>query len=149
VAASARLQAAVGNQISAGAPGVIARIEAPGAGLVWTGSAGRIAREESRSLRPDDAFRIASVTKNVTAAVAVRLAHEGRLILDDPLDGQLDPELLDRWPLVGALCREYGTSTNSCPKRDIRPPGGDVGLDRPIAQGNPRFASSAGGSLRS
>jgi hypothetical protein len=42
----------------------------------------------------------------VTAAVAVRLAHEGRLILDDPLDGQLDPELLDRWPLVGALCRE-------------------------------------------
>ena len=97
MAASARLQAALENQISAGAPGTLASIEAPGAGLVWTGSAGSLAREESRSLRPDDAFRIASVTKNVTAAVAVRLAHEGRLVLDEPLDGQLDPELLERW----------------------------------------------------
>ena len=33
----------------------------------------------------------------MTAAAAVRLAHEGRLVLDDPLDGQLAPELLDRW----------------------------------------------------
>jgi D-alanyl-D-alanine carboxypeptidase len=97
VAASARLQAALEDQISAGSPGAIASIEAPGAGLVWTGSAGRLAREESRSLRPDDAFRIASVTKNVTAAVAVRLAHDGRLVLDNPLNGQLDSELLNRW----------------------------------------------------
>lgn len=97
MAAFPRLQAALENQISAGAPGAIASIEAPDASLVWTGSAGRLAREESRSLRPDDAFRIASVTKNVTAAVAVRLAHDGRLVLDDPLDGQLDSELLDRW----------------------------------------------------
>ena len=97
MAASARLQAALEDQISAGSPGAIASIEAPGAGLVWTGSAGRLAREESRSLRPDDAFRIASVTKNVTAAVAVRLAHDGRLVLDNPLNGQLDSELLNRW----------------------------------------------------
>ena len=72
MAASARLQAALENQISAGAPGALASIEAAGAGLVWAGSAGGLACGEARSLRPDDAFRIASVTKNVTAAVAVQ-----------------------------------------------------------------------------
>ena len=105
MAVSARLQAALENQISAGAPGALARIEAPGAGLEWTGSAGHLAREEARGLRPDDAFRIASVTKNVTAAVAVRFAKEGRLALDGPLEDQLDPELLERWRAFEALPR--------------------------------------------
>ena len=117
--ASARLQAALEDQISAGAPGAIASIEAPGAGLVWTGSAGRLAHAESRSLRPDDAFRIASVTKNVTAAVAVRLAHDGRLVLDDPLDGQLDSELLNRWrafeDLPGTTPRQLLAHTSGLP----------------------------------
>src|SRR5690242_19810936 len=36
----------------------------------------------SRALRPDDAFRVASVTKSVTAVVAVWLARQGRLALD-------------------------------------------------------------------
>ena len=97
MAASARLQSALQHQISAGAPGAIASIEAPGAGLAWTGSAGRLTSEESRSLQPDDAFRIASVTKHMTATAAVRLAHDGKLALDDPLDGQLEPEFLSRW----------------------------------------------------
>jgi D-alanyl-D-alanine carboxypeptidase len=41
----------------------------------------------------------------VTAAVAVRLAHQGRLALAEPLDGQLAPELLHRWPALQALPR--------------------------------------------
>jgi D-alanyl-D-alanine carboxypeptidase len=105
VAASARLQAALEDQISAGAPGAIASIEAPDASLVWTGSAGSLARGEARGLRPDDAFRIASVTKNLTATVAIRLTHEGKLVLDGPLDGQLDSELLERWRAFEELPR--------------------------------------------
>jgi len=95
--ASLRLLAAVEAQVAAGAPGAVARIEAPRAGLVWAGSAGRLAREGSRALRADDAFRAASVTKSVTAVVAVGLAADRRLALDEPLVGQLAPELLDRW----------------------------------------------------
>jgi CubicO group peptidase (beta-lactamase class C family) len=41
----------------------------------------------------------------VTAAVAIRLAHEGRLALDAPLAGQLAPELIDRWRALAALPR--------------------------------------------
>jgi len=102
---SARLQAAVEAQVAAGAPGALARMEVPRAGLIWAGSAGYLARGSSHALGPGDAFRAASVTKSVTAAVAIRLAHEGRLALDMPLAGQLAPELLDRWRALAALPR--------------------------------------------
>jgi D-alanyl-D-alanine carboxypeptidase len=104
-AVSARLQAAVEAQVAAGAPGALARIEAPRVGLKWGGSAGYLARGKRRALRPDDAVRAASVTKSVTAAVAVRLAHEGRLALDEPLADQLAPGLLHRWRALDALAR--------------------------------------------
>ena len=83
------LQAALEAQLAAGAPGALARLEAPRLGLAWAGSAGALARGKSRALRPDDAFRAASVTKNVTAAVAIKLAREGLLALDEPLSDQL------------------------------------------------------------
>lgn len=89
----------------AGAPGALARVEGDVADLIWEGSAGVLARGTSRLLQPDDAFRAASVTKHVTAAVVVRLDSEGRIGLDDPLGDQLDPELLQRWSALGALPR--------------------------------------------
>jgi D-alanyl-D-alanine carboxypeptidase len=100
---SARLQTAIEAQVAAGAPGALARIDAPRTGLGWCGSAGRLAHGKSRALRPDDAFRVASVTKVVTAAVTMRLAHEGRLAIDGPLADQLEPELFDRWRTLDAL----------------------------------------------
>ena len=57
---SARLQAAVEAQVAAGAPGALARIEAPRAGLTWGGSAGYLAYGKRRALGPDDAFRAAN-----------------------------------------------------------------------------------------
>jgi D-alanyl-D-alanine carboxypeptidase len=80
-------------------------VEVPRAGLIWAGSAGYLARGSSHALGPGDAFRAASVTKSMTAAVAIRLAHEGRLALDAPLAGQLAPELIDRWRALAALPR--------------------------------------------
>jgi D-alanyl-D-alanine carboxypeptidase len=102
---SARLQAALEARVAAGAPGALARIEAPRAGLMWGGAAGYLGGNNSRALRPDDAFRAASVTKSVTAAVAVGLAHQGRLALDEPLADQLAPGLLARWRALDALPR--------------------------------------------
>jgi D-alanyl-D-alanine carboxypeptidase len=104
-APAVRLRAALEAQVSAGAPGAVARIEVPRVGLFWAGSAGRLARRESHALCADDAFRAASVTKSVTAAVAVKLAAEGLLALDEPLADQLAPELIDRWPAFDSLPR--------------------------------------------
>ena len=118
-AASARLLAALDAQVAAGAPGALARIEAPRAGLVWAGSAGQLERGGSRLLQPEDAFRVASVTKSVTAAVAVRLAREGQLALDVPLGDQLAPELVERWrafdPLPRATPRQLLGHTSGVP----------------------------------
>jgi D-alanyl-D-alanine carboxypeptidase len=102
---SGRLQSAVEGQVAAGAPSALARLEAPRVGLVWAGSAGHLARDGRRALGPGDAFRIASATKSVTAVVAVRLARDGRLALDEPLSEQLAPELLHRWRALDALPR--------------------------------------------
>ena len=102
---SGRLQAALEAQVAAGAPGALARVEAPHVGLEWGGSAGRLTHGGGRALRPDDAFRVASVTKNVTAVVVVGLAWKGRLALDEPLSEQLAPELFDRWRALDALPR--------------------------------------------
>ena len=46
-------------------------------------------------MRRDSIFRIASMTKPVTAAAAMILVEEAKLRLDDPVDGLL-PELADR-----------------------------------------------------
>lgn len=118
-AASARLLAAVEAQVAAGAPGALALIDAPPARLVWAGSAGRLAHGESRALRAEDAFRAASVTKSVTAAMAIRLGSDGRLALDEPLADQLPPELIDRWRafenLPGTSPRQLLAHTSGVP----------------------------------
>jgi hypothetical protein len=123
-----RLQSALEARVAAGAPGALARIEAPRLGLAWDGAAGQVTRGESRSRRRDDAVRVASVAKSVTAVAAVKLARDGRLVLDGQLGDQLALELLhrwsafpgydavlvgthshsqvDRWPLVAALCQQ-------------------------------------------
>jgi D-alanyl-D-alanine carboxypeptidase len=100
-----RLQSALEAQVAAGAPGALARIQASHVGLRWDGAAGHLARGTSRALRSDDAFRAASVTKSVTAVVAVRLAHDGDLALDEPLGDQLDPKVVCRWSALDALPR--------------------------------------------
>src|SRR5689334_14629845 len=46
-------------------------------------------------MRRDTIFRIASMTKPVIAAATLMLVEDGRLRLDDPVDGFL-PELADR-----------------------------------------------------
>jgi len=66
-------------------------------GEVHVGTAGCI--DGSESVQRDSIFRIASMTKSVTAAAVLALAEDCVLRLDDPLDRWL-PELADRSVMV-------------------------------------------------
>jgi hypothetical protein len=101
---SARLQAAVEGQVQSGAPGALARLEAPRAELAWAGAAGHLSRNGSRTLRPDDAFRVASTTKNVTAAVAVRSPPRGNW-LSTKRSGNSSPPSRCTTGASGRTCR--------------------------------------------
>lgn len=72
-------------QVAAGCPGAILVVESPRLGFAFSGSAGLFQRGVQRALQPHDPFRAASVTKAVTAAVAVKLAEEGQWALDNPI----------------------------------------------------------------
>jgi CubicO group peptidase (beta-lactamase class C family) len=74
------------------APGVVAAVGR--SDEAYIAAAGVMALGGS-PMRPDTLFRIASITKPVTAATVLSLAEEGALGLDEPVD-RLLPELADR-----------------------------------------------------
>jgi CubicO group peptidase (beta-lactamase class C family) len=57
--------------------------------LFWSGGSGLANRETKAPATADTPFPIFSITKMFVGALAVRLAQEGRLKLDDPLSGAL------------------------------------------------------------
>lgn len=79
------LEAALQEQLAAGCPGVILEIHVPRCGFAFSGAQGLFARHGSQRLRPQDLFRSASVTKAVTATLAVYLAANQHWDLDDPI----------------------------------------------------------------
>src|SRR5215207_5822007 len=91
---------------------LIARWSIPGAALaiakdgrlVLARGYGLAFVEEDAPVRPDSLFRIASVSKPITAAAVLRLVEQGRLTLDTPAfrlldylepppDAQVDPRI--------------------------------------------------------
>jgi D-alanyl-D-alanine carboxypeptidase len=74
------------HRLSPSAPGIAARVDAPG--IRWTGAVGSRERDGG-PLRVDDTFRIASVTKTFTAAAVLKLVDQHRLRLDEPVAGHL------------------------------------------------------------
>ncbi|MQY21392.1 serine hydrolase domain-containing protein [Nocardia macrotermitis] len=75
-------------------PGLVAMIHRGGE-LVQVDSAGWLDREARRPMRRDALFRMASMTKPVTAVAALQLVEQGLIGLSDPVDRWL-PELADR-----------------------------------------------------
>ena len=69
---------------------------------VVCGAAGVLTRGDPAPVERDSIFRIASMTKPVTAVAAMILLEECRLRLDDPID-EMIPELADRRVLVDPL----------------------------------------------
>jgi CubicO group peptidase (beta-lactamase class C family) len=82
----ARLEQTIANHVESGLPGAVALVSRGGEAHVITAG---------QEYRRDTIFRIASMTKPVTAVAAMILVEEGRLRLDDPLDEYL-PELANR-----------------------------------------------------
>ncbi len=71
-----------------GATGMSAAIIVRGR-LFWSGGTGVANRETKARVTADTTFPIFSITKMFVGALAVKLAQEGRLKLDDPLSGAL------------------------------------------------------------
>jgi D-alanyl-D-alanine carboxypeptidase len=71
-------------------PAALLRVQAPRLGLDWAGEAVVPGRDEPPP-RADGTLRIASNTKSYVAAAALRLAEDGRLGLDAPVERLLLP----------------------------------------------------------
>lgn len=56
---------------------------------LWRGTSG--VSHDAVKIRPDMSFAIGSITKNMVAALALQLAEEGKLSLDDPIGKWLPP----------------------------------------------------------
>jgi D-alanyl-D-alanine carboxypeptidase len=79
------LETALSAHMAAGCQGGILEIQARRRGLACSMAQGLFARHDSRPLQPQDAFRVASVTKAFTATLAVHLAANRHWDLDDPI----------------------------------------------------------------
>jgi len=86
----AALREAVRAVRADGAVGVTARVSAPG--VRWTYAAGRT-RPSGRKARPDDVFRVGSVTKQMIAVLALQQVARGRWKLRTKVDS-ISPGLL-------------------------------------------------------
>ena len=88
-----RLEEIVETAVARGdAPGVVAAVGRGDEGYV---TAAGVMAAGGPPMRSDTLFRIASITKPVTAAVVLSLAEDGLLGLEEPVD-RLLPELADR-----------------------------------------------------
>ena len=74
-------------------PGLVAAISRRG--FEHVDAIGTLAFDRATPMRPDTIFRLASVTKPITAVAAMILVEECKLRLDDPVDDFL-PELANR-----------------------------------------------------
>ena len=91
---SARLHDVLAGHVSSGAmPGLVALVSRRGETHVE--AIGRQSFESDAPMRRDTIFRIASMTKPITAAAALILVEQCKLRLDDPVDEFL-PELANR-----------------------------------------------------
>ena len=97
---AAQFETALRQQVESGCPGVVLTVSAPRMNCFYSGACGFFARDSARNIDPNDAFRVASVTKAITATTAVRLAAMNRWGLDDPLSTILPRRLVEK---IGAL----------------------------------------------
>src|SRR5262249_62030126 len=85
-------------------PGVVA-MAAAGEGPVYQGAFGRRALPDGSAMTADTVFWIASMTKAITSAAALRLVEQGKLSLDWPIAEGLpelaSPQVLEGFDVAG------------------------------------------------
>jgi D-alanyl-D-alanine carboxypeptidase len=87
-----RFQEILEKEISEEVPGVLASVYYPEKEIFWSGAAGLDDVAAQTTLRADQVFRIASVTKTFVAAAILRLWEEGQLQLDEPISRYISKE---------------------------------------------------------
>lgn len=97
------------------APGVVA-LAADLDGVIYSGAFGRTAPGADTPMRLDSVFRIASMTKAITAAAAMQLVEQGRLGLEQPMR-EIAPEIGEARVLLGFDAD--GTPQTRAPTRDV------------------------------
>ncbi|MGA3399092.1 MAG: serine hydrolase domain-containing protein [Acetobacteraceae bacterium] len=80
-------------------PGVVA-VSADDRGVVYQGAFGRRSLASDDAMSLDTVFRIASMTKAITATAAMQMVEQGKLALDQPA-GEVLPELANPMVLEG------------------------------------------------
>ncbi len=96
---------------ASGVPGMSAAVAESGR-VVWAGTAGSRDLERGLPVVSETAFRLASVSKLITATAAVKLQDEGRLDLDAPVRDTVD-YLNTAWPDMSA--RQLAAHTSGLP----------------------------------
>ncbi len=81
-----------------GVPGMAAAVW-QGGRIVWDGASGQRDLASGAPVTRDTLFRLASVSKVFTVAAVMKLAEQGRIDPDAPVQGQL-PWLGARWPAI-------------------------------------------------
>ncbi|NVB82764.1 MAG: beta-lactamase family protein [Kofleriaceae bacterium] len=79
-------------------------------GPIWVGGVGVAELTTRRPVDGDSVFRVGSITKSIVGLGAMRLAEQGKLSLDRPLDELVpDTGIVNRWqtPVTLAQCLEH------------------------------------------
>jgi D-alanyl-D-alanine carboxypeptidase len=91
-----RLQALADSVLQARprVPGIVIHVESTRDGRRWTVAAGQSDTARDTPMRPDQPFRIASVTKTYVAAGILRLVERGVIKLSDPIEKHVPAHLI-------------------------------------------------------
>ncbi|WP_448642664.1 serine hydrolase domain-containing protein [Geodermatophilus sp. URMC 63] len=137
----------VGAAVAAGeVPGAAWRVQH--GGEVARGAAGTHTPGGADPVRPDTVFRIASITKPVTAVAALTLVDDGTLDVDEPVDRHL-PELAGRCVLADPADAAAGTvpARRAITVRDVLTFRLGIGVDFTAPWPTPTVAALAAAGL--
>ncbi len=93
---SARMQALADSLLRARPriPGIVIHVQSTRDGRRWTVAAGQSDTARKTPMRPEQPFRIASVTKTYVAAGILRLVERGVIALSDPIEKHVPAHLI-------------------------------------------------------
>ncbi len=89
---SKQFQSDLESELSDENIGILVSINTLDKRINWCGAIGYSDKNEKTTLRADQTFRIASVTKTFLAATVLRLWEDGRISLDDPISKYISEE---------------------------------------------------------
>ena len=113
---SSQLDQHLAQAVANGAiPGIVA-LAADAKGIVYSGAFGQRGPSDTAPMAQDSVFRIASMTKAITSAAAMKLVEEGRIGLDQAMQ-EIAPEIGQAQVLTGF--DSAGIPQTRAPKRAI------------------------------